>query len=100
MGAGKLRVHRDRAFEIPLCLRCIGRGEPVQMMQSQMVVGPGIQPVHPAMSGCLRFVQRNIHFKRGHQMGNDPGPQIVNPVQRRVKAVAPDHLAVAAVGQL
>ena len=32
-------------------------------------------------------------------MRDDPGPQIVDPIKRRVQAISPDHLLAAAVGQ-
>ena len=99
VGPGKPRVQCHRAVEMHLGQCGICRREPVRMMQSQMVVRPGIKPFHRTKPGRLRFVQRNVNLKRCHQMGHDPGPQIVDPDKRRIQPVPLDHLLVAAVGE-
>ena len=78
VGAGEAGLAGDRVFETFLGDKAVARVEPEQVLQAQMILGPGIEPLGRTQARRLGLVQGDVQLKRRDDLGDDAGPDLVN----------------------
>ena len=99
MPARELRIGPDRPLEKGLRKRRIRCREAVEMTQTDMIIGPGVQVFRVAQPREARLVQGDAGLERRDQVRHDPRPQVPDLVDWSHEPVRPEDLAARGFGQ-
>jgi len=94
------RVLRDGAIEQGRRRGVVGAVEPVQVLQAQVVGGPGVEAVGRREARQPGLVHGDPQLQRRERAGADVGAHPVHVVQRGGEALGPHDAAIARVHQL
>src|SRR5688572_26305454 len=98
--AGKGRIQRSRALEQLRSRAVVDAIEAIQVLQAEVVGGPGIEILDGGATCAQGFVQRNADFERRENLRADLLAHCMHILDASREAIGPDDAAVRRLHQL